>query len=145
VRTGGRPCNSIRRSRLLLHACAVAAALAGACARNAAVPDASMGSGSDGAVAVRSIDVRQDETTLYVHYRTLTSIRDCTAQQAEMPRVWRLAVSARIGDASIREVVLFPQDESGQSVSMTFKKNAQGLWSVFAPCTITIPASRRER
>jgi hypothetical protein len=78
---------------------------------------------------------------LIVNYRTRTSIRDCKAQSSEMPQVWDLVVRGRLKDSAVPRVTLFPEDASGQSVAITFTKNASGQWSASAPCSISIPAT----
>jgi hypothetical protein len=88
---------------------------------------------------IDQVDIRTVESGLIVQYRTSTSIRDCTAQAAEMPRVWNSVVRSRLTDAQIRQVFLSPEDASGQSIAIEFTKNASGNWSAAAPCAITIP------
>jgi hypothetical protein len=73
-----------------------------------------------------------------VQYRTQTSIRDCQAHAAEMPRVWNQLVKARLTGAPVTSVVLVPEDPSGVSVAMLFTPDQSGRWSSRAPCTITI-------
>ena len=87
------------------------------------------------------VDIRVLDSHLIVQYRTRTSIRDCKAQTAEMPKVWKLVVKARLADASVQQVSLSPEEASGQSVAMTFVKSASGQWSTEAPCRISIPVS----
>jgi hypothetical protein len=93
----------------------------------------------EGAVKIDDVSIRTVQSGISVHYRTSTSIRDCEAQAAEMPKVWDLVVKARLRADQVQRVVLFPEDDSGQSVSIEFTKNASGQWSAAVPCSIQIP------
>jgi hypothetical protein len=113
--------------------------LATACGRAASVDQHQRDVPGD-AVKIDDVDIRSADSEIIVHYRTRTSIRDRKAQAAEMPKVWELVVKARLGDASLQRVILFPEDASLESVAIEFKKSASGQWVAVAPYSITIPA-----
>lgn len=87
------------------------------------------------------VHVELRDGSLYVHYRTRISIRDCDGHRAEMPAVWRSHVKERLNDPGLRDVVLFPEDQSGLSVTIDFTKDASGQWSASGPCAVRIPVS----
>ncbi len=91
-----------------------------------------------GPLSVSEVKVREEGTSLTVQYHTPTPSADCAAQAAEMPGVWALVVRPRLSVSSVRRVVMFPEDASGQSVSFEFTKGGSGLWSAAAPCPIKI-------
>ena len=68
------------------------------------------------AIKIDDVQIRDVDSGISVHYSTRTSIRDCAAQAAEMPKVWDLVVKTGLGEAPVQRVVLFPEDTSGQSV-----------------------------
>ncbi len=122
--------------------CAVAAVvLASACERKTPVHE-DTSTGSNEAVKIDDVHVRPIESGISVHYRTSTSIRDCVAQAAEMPKVWDMIVKTRLGESAVERVVLFPEDVSGQSVSIEFSKSASGQWSAAVPCSIRISTNQ---
>jgi hypothetical protein len=92
------------------------------------------------AIKIDDVHIRPGDSEISVFYRTSTSIRDCGAQAAEMPKVWDLVVKARLEESPVPRVVLWPVDTSGQSVSIEFTKGASGQWSAAVPCSIRIPA-----
>jgi hypothetical protein len=127
-----------RGSSLTLCVVLLATSVVMACGRGAHVDDQQRG--AHGApVDIDDVDIKVVNSRLFVQYRTPTPIRDCEAQAEEMPRVWNLVVKVRLADPTVKNVVLFPEDPSGQSVTMAFSKNASGRWSAVAPCSITIP------
>jgi hypothetical protein len=76
----------------------------------------------------------------FIHYRTLSPSGDCTAQAAEMPKVWDLIVKERLAaDSHVQRVVLMPEDPTGQSVGFEFIKGASGWATENAPCSFGIP------
>jgi hypothetical protein len=91
------------------------------------------------AIKIDDVDISAADSRIMVQYRTSTSIRDCGAQAAEMPKVWDLVVKARLQESPVQRVVLFPEDTSGQSVSIEFTRNPSGQWSSAVPCSIRIP------
>jgi hypothetical protein len=112
--------------------------LAGACSRASGGGD--QRNVPADAIKIDDVDVRvMDPGLLIVQYRTRTSIQDCKAQAAEMPGVWDLVVKARLTEAAVQRVVLFPE-KAGRSLSFTFTKSGSGQWSALAPCSISIPA-----
>lgn len=117
----------------------VAVVLAAACERAASVRGNQQGVSGE-AITIEDVHIRDVDSGIIVHYRTSTSIRDCAAQAAEMPKVWELVVKARLAESPVQWVVLFPEDTSGQSVSLEFTKNASGEWTAGVPCSIRIPA-----
>ena len=121
-----------RRPGLAVAAVVGATMLASACDRAAPA-------GGE-ALNIEKVDISSIDSGIYVLYRTTTPTRDCNAQGAEMPRVWKRIVKARLNDSSIRRVILFPEDTSGHSVSFEFTKDASGQWSSVGPCPTRIPA-----
>lgn len=91
------------------------------------------------AIKIDDVHIRDVDSGISVHYRTSTSIRDCGAQSVEMPKVWELVVKARLAESPVQRVVLFPEDTSGQSVSIEFTKSGSGEWTAGVPCSIRIP------
>jgi hypothetical protein len=91
-------------------------------------------------IKIDDVHISAVDSGITVQYRTATSTRDCGAQAAEMPRVWDLVVKARLQGSAAQRVILFPEDTSGQSVSIEFTKNPSGQWSSAGPCSIRIPA-----
>ena len=89
--------------------------------------------------SVEDVEIRDIDSGISVHYRTSTVARSCEAQAVEMPRVWSLVVKNRLQAAQLQRIVLFPEDRTGQSVSIEFTKGAGGQWSSKAPCAIHIP------
>jgi hypothetical protein len=102
--------------------------------RGISVHDARLG------VSVDDVRFSPDKESLYIHYRTKTSARDCEAQKVELVKLWRVLVRDRLASSPVPEVVLFPEDSTGLSVSMGFRRDPAGLWSMAAPCVVTIPA-----
>lgn len=90
---------------------------------------------------IEDVHVELRDGNLYVHYRTRISIRDCDGHRAEMPAVWRSHVKDRLNDLGLRDVVLFPEDQSGLSVTIDFTNDASGQWSASGPCAVRIPVS----
>lgn len=133
--------NGRRRRLLLLLSCVVATTgLAAACGKKtSAVGDQARESRDD--ARIQDVHVSVTDSGLIVNYRTRTSIRDCKAQAAEMPKVWDRVVRARLKDSTQESVVLFPEEASGQSLAIQFTKTKSGDWSASAPCSISIPAS----
>jgi hypothetical protein len=113
--------------------------VAAACGRGPSVRGAEQSLRGE-AVKIDDVHIRAVHSGISVHYRTSASIRDCGAQAAEMPKVWDLVVKARLRESPVQRVVLFPEDTSGQSVSIEFTKSASGQWSAAVPCSIRIPA-----
>lgn len=107
--------------------------------RDAAPPGQDQASGPAVSAKIADVDIRTVDSSLIVQYRTQTSIRDCKAQVVEMPAVWNQLVKAVLQDSKVQRVVLFPEDASRQSVSVTFTKNASGQWTAVAACSVTIP------
>jgi hypothetical protein len=85
------------------------------------------------------LEVSAEGSGLVVHYRTRASLRDCSAQALEMPRVWVLAVEGRLKDSNVTRVSLFPEEAAGASAATTFTKDERGRWSASAPCAVSIP------
>jgi hypothetical protein len=117
---------------------AFSAIVLGGCARGASVDQRQQN--SPAVVNITGVDVRTVGTTLIIQYRTQTSIRDCRAQEVEMPAVWSRVVKPRL-DTRPTQVVLSPEERSGQSVGIAFSKNSAGQWTAVAPCSIVIPAT----
>lgn len=129
---------SERRVGLARQVCIVATLLLSvACAgyptREANQPGASVGKG------ISDVHVELRKGSLYVNYRTRISIRDCDGHRAEMPVVWKSHVKERLDDPELRDVVLFPEDQSGLSVTIEFRKDASGEWSASGPCAVRLP------
>ena len=116
----------------------VSVVLAGACARLAPAGEEPHRS-SSGALDIAGVQVRLLDAGISVHYQTSTSVRDCGAQATEMPRLWAQFVKPRLSEPSVKRVVLFPEDTSGQSVSIEFTKGTSSNWSAKVPCAILIP------
>ena len=114
-------------------------ALAAACERAASVRGDQQSVPGE-AIKIDDVNIRDVDSGISVHYRTSTSIRDCGAQAAEMRKVWELVVKTRLAESPVQRVVLFPEDTSGQSVSIEFTKSASGEWTAGVPCSIRIPA-----
>jgi hypothetical protein len=127
------------RSKLLECGLIVAVVTLSGCQQEAKRPPAAARSPSQ-ANAIENLEIRSLDSGISVHYRTSTTVRSCEAQAAEMPRVWVLAVKKRLEADPIQRVVLFPEDNTGQSVSIEFTKGADGQWSSIAPCVIRIPS-----
>jgi hypothetical protein len=113
--------------------------LAVACGRTASTEENQRSAGPE-AVKIDDVDIRTKDSDLTVFYRTRTPIRDGKAQALEMPKVWELVVKPRLKDSSVKQVILFPEDASRQSVGVAFTKSATGEWIARAPWRITIPA-----
>jgi hypothetical protein len=92
-----------------------------------------------GGGGVENVETEIIRGSLFVNYLTQTSIRDCAAQRAEMPKVWESVVRARLNDPAVERVVLSPEEVSGQSLGMFFTRNASGQWSASVPCSVVIP------
>ena len=88
---------------------------------------------------VDDLHITADDSGLIIQYRTSSSSTDCKAQAADAPKVWDLVVRPRLSDSHVKRVILFPEDQSGTSVSFEFTKPASGQWSAAAPCSIAIP------
>jgi hypothetical protein len=88
---------------------------------------------------VDDLHITADDSGLIIQYRTSSSSTDCKAQAADAPKVWDLVVKPRLSDSHAERVILFPEDQSGTSVSFEFTKRASGQWSAAAPCSIAIP------
>jgi len=133
-------CHGRSDRRLLTKCCVVAAAvLVVSCGPQASVPGYQAAVPGE-ALKIDDVHIRAVDAGISVHYRTSTSIRDCRAQAAEMLKVWDRFVKTRLGESSVQQVVLFPEDTSGQSVGMTFTKSASAQWTASAPCSVSIPA-----
>jgi hypothetical protein len=113
--------------------------LAAACERAASVRRHQQSAPGE-VIKIDDVQIRDVDSGISVHYRTSTSIRDCGTQTAEMPKVWELVVKARLAESPVQRVILFPEDASGQSVSIEFTKSASGKWTAGVPCSIRIPA-----
>jgi hypothetical protein len=87
---------------------------------------------------VDDLHITADDSGLMFQYRTSSSSTDCKAQAADAPKVWDLVVRPRLNDSHVQRVILFPEDQSGTSVSFEFTKSASGQWSAAAPCSIAI-------
>jgi len=85
--------------------------------------------------------IRDMDSGLIFQYRTHSSSTDCKAQAREMPKVWDRIVKAPLKSSHVQRVILFPEDDSGRSVSMEFTERPSGEWSAAAPRAILIPAS----
>ena len=107
------------RSRSLECWFMVAVVSLAACQQEAQKPPAPARSPNQ-ANAIEKVEIRDLDSGISVHYRTSTTARSCEAQAAEMPRVWDLVVKARLEAAQLERVVLFPEDNTGQSVSIEF-------------------------
>jgi hypothetical protein len=120
------------------HCCVVAAiTLLVACGPEA-TPDGQR-RGPPEAMKIDDVRITDGESGLMFQYHTRTSSRDCDAQAAEMPTVWKLVVDSRLSPSHPQRVILVPEDPSGWSVGFEFTKSASGQWSAAAPCRIGIP------
>lgn len=128
-----------RLLQFLRHGCVIlTAVLVIACGRESSV-NGHRRTESAAPVNVEDVQIMGTDSEFTVFYSTRTSIRDQQAQVEEIPRVWNAVVRPRL-KTSTTQVIMFPEDPSGTSVSFGFTRSADGRWIALAPWKIVIPA-----